>query len=201
MDDEFEPTQEDADRDYWIEDDNAEHELRFDDDYLFVEDWVSQIDLFGRNNILCDGIISNDIEKDSFIILESNFEYTNNSYVVHDNYDNLFNFKWVLNIGSSVGSGPKIFDYYGEAKPGWSLSYGLFGVDYLPGGDPEIMPNIGLSWHQLASISYGFAGTESGITSSVSFRILAFEISGSLNIDSKLIIQKIQSDYRAYRVP
>jgi hypothetical protein len=111
-----------------------------------------------------------------------------------------------INVGSSVGVGPKLYDVFGDPKPGFSTSCcgggPGFGSDTIFGG-PPLTPNVGLSLPgQLGSISYGGTVHNYNLMTSTAVRLGPIEASPYLNVNLPRLYQRIeQSIYRLYQVP
>jgi RHS repeat-associated protein len=114
-----------------------------------------------------------------------------------------------VNLGSSIGTGPKMYDVFGDAKPGFSVSAGAFGTDTVFGtgyaGD-YFQPTVGLSppppLHLLGGVSVGPSLAPGFYGGGVSARVLSVEVGASLRMNPTRMYQWVESSiYRLYGAP
>jgi hypothetical protein len=115
-----------------------------------------------------------------------------------------------VNLGSSVGLGPKAYNITGDTKLGFSTSccgggFGggtdtIFGTGY---SQDLMTPSFGVSAPgQLASISVGPSWHAYSYGASVSVRVLPVEVSASYSINAQRLYQWVESSiYRMYGAP
>lgn len=108
-----------------------------------------------------------------------------------------------VNVGSSVGIGPKEYDIFGDAHPGFSVSNP--GGGFSVGADVEftksgttITPSVGgAAPFGLASMSVGGRASDYQVSGSASVRGGAFEVSGGMSVNLQRLYQRVeQSIYR-----
>ncbi len=108
-----------------------------------------------------------------------------------------------VNVGSSVGIGPKMYDIFGDPHPGFSVSN--FGGGPTVGADIEftnggttITPNAGAAApFGLGSLTAGGRVSDSQMSGSASVRGGAFEVSGSVSVNPQRLYQRVEeSIYR-----
>jgi hypothetical protein len=120
--------------------------------------------------------------------------------------DDAFSGKFQVNLASSVGFGPKVYDVFGDTQYGFSTSCcgggpGV-GSDTVFGQTP-FFPNISLSCPaQLCSIGVGVSYRDYQLTVSGAVRVLSVEGAYNSSVNFQRLYQRVNSSiYHLYGVP